>query len=95
MSKIYARISESARKTIATARAHKAATVDVATHLHRIETRIVKSDVENEFTFEITLVGLDSGMRCCLSAGTLGGNYVCLDVSAPTGLSTRIVNPIK
>ena len=82
MSNLFARISESARKTIATARGHKSATVDVATHSHRIETRVVKSDVDNEFTYVITLVGLHSGSRICLSAGTLGGNYITIEHGA-------------
>ena len=70
MSKLYGRITESARKTNATARAHRAISVDAATWGTRIETRIAQRE-DGSWNVTVTSHNLRTGAVTVLIGGVL------------------------
>lgn len=61
MSKLYCKISESARRTIPTARAHHAATVEVANWNFRISVRMENNGGGGADMVTVSITNLESG----------------------------------
>ena len=61
MSKLYCKISESARRTIPTARAHSRATVEVANWKFRISATIVANGGGGADMVTVSITNLESG----------------------------------
>jgi hypothetical protein len=63
MSKLYCEITESARRTIPTARAHTAGTVSIKNWSFAVETRMIDHGGGDNDTVEIKLIPLNSSVR--------------------------------
>ena len=72
MSKLYGRITESARKNAATARAHRAISVDAATWGHRFETRIAQRE-DGSWNVTVTSKDLRTGSSTVLIGAVIDG----------------------
>jgi len=72
MSKLYCKISESARRTIPTARAHSRATVEVANWKFRISATIVANGGGGADMVTIVITNLESGWSECIANETAG-----------------------
>lgn len=72
MSKLYCEITESARRTIPTARAHCAATVRVKNWRFAVETRMIDAGGGQADRVRVAIVNLDTGDEHVIANGTIG-----------------------
>lgn len=72
MSKLYCKISESARRTVPTARAHHRATVEVANWKFRLSITMVNNGGGGADMVTIVITNLESGWSECIANETAG-----------------------
>lgn len=72
MSKLYCEITESARRTVPTARAHDAASVRVKNWKFAVETRMIDRGGGDSDTVKVTIRNLETGDEHIVFNATLG-----------------------